>query len=33
MDALVKAAIDRQDWDGATELITRIKKNGVEANK
>jgi len=28
MDALVKAAIDRQDWDGATELITRIKKNG-----
>ena len=28
LDALVKAAIDRQDWDGATELITRIKKNG-----
>jgi integrase len=28
LDALVKAAIDRQDWDGATELITRIKRNG-----
>ena len=29
LDALVKAAIDRQDWDGATELITRIsEKNG-----
>jgi hypothetical protein len=27
-DALVKAAIDRHDWDGATELINRIKRSG-----
>jgi hypothetical protein len=28
IEAILKAAIERQDWDGASQLLERLKKNG-----